>query len=153
MDVSTDHARILNNPTSQIQLIPSNSRRGLASLVMVACWTIHNLIGSIYLLFTPSPATTTTPYLPRNTQHNRSRRNSAFTDAQTRLAHSAHRWQQNRQKFLWDRLQIDARRLCGCAQDYFTIKVCSVGKSDRRRNVTQGNSLRPSEWCFMWIFS
>ena len=48
--------------------------------------------------------------VPRNTQHNRSRRNSAFTDAQTRLAHSAHRWQQNRQKFLWDRLQIDARR-------------------------------------------
>ena len=47
--------------------------------------------------------------VPRNTQHNRSRRNSAFTDAQTRLAHSAHRWQQNRQKFLWDRLQIDAR--------------------------------------------
>ena len=48
--------------------------------------------------------------VPRNTQHNRSRRNSAFTDAQTRLAHSAHRWQQNRQKFLWDRLQIDARQ-------------------------------------------
>ena len=38
------------------------TRRGLASLVMVACWTIHNLIGSIYLLFTSSPATTTTPY-------------------------------------------------------------------------------------------
>ena len=47
--------------------------------------------------------------LPRNTQHIRSTRNSAFTDAQTRLAHSAHRWQQNRQKFLSDRLQIDAR--------------------------------------------
>ena len=31
-------------------------------------------------------------------------------------------------------------------QDYFTIKVCSVGKSDRRRDVTQGNPLRPSEW-------
>ena len=29
-------------------------------------------------------------------------------------------------------------------QDYFTIKVCSVGKSDRRRDVTQGNTLRPS---------
>ena len=27
-------------------------------------------------------------------------------------------------------------------QDYF----CSVGKSDRRRDVTQGNSFRPSEW-------
>ena len=38
------------------------TRRVLASLVMVACWTIHNLIGSICLLFTPSPATTTTPY-------------------------------------------------------------------------------------------
>ena len=87
------------------------TRRGLASLVMVACWTIHNLIGSIYLLFTPSPATTTSNYpVPRNTQHNvSSRRNSAFTDAQTRLAHSAHRWQQNRHKFLSDRLQIDAR--------------------------------------------
>ena len=33
-------------------------------------------------------------------------------------------------------------------QDYFTIKVCSVGKSDRRRDVTQGNPLRPSEWGF-----
>ena len=31
-------------------------------------------------------------------------------------------------------------------QDYFTIKVCSVGKSDRRRDVIQGNSLRPYEW-------
>ena len=29
-------------------------------------------------------------------------------------------------------------------QDYFTIKVCSVGKSDRRRDVTQENLLRPS---------
>ena len=36
----------------------------------------------------------------------------------------------------------------GQAQDYFTIKVCSVGKSDRRRDVTQGNPLRPSEWGF-----
>ena len=27
-------------------------------------------------------------------------------------------------------------------------KVCSVGKSDRRRYVTQGNPLRPSEWGF-----
>ena len=33
-------------------------------------------------------------------------------------------------------------------QDYFTIKVCSVGKSDRRSDVTQGNPLRPSESCF-----
>ena len=33
-------------------------------------------------------------------------------------------------------------------QDYFTIKVCSVGISDRRRDVTQGNPLRPSEWGF-----
>ena len=33
-------------------------------------------------------------------------------------------------------------------QDYFTIKVCSVGKSDRRRDVTQGNPLRPSKWGF-----
>ena len=55
-------------PLPRSQLIPSNSRRGLSSLVMVACWTIHNLIGSIYLLFTPSPATTTTPYhATRNT--------------------------------------------------------------------------------------
>ena len=36
----------------------------------------------------------------------------------------------------------------GCWQDYFTIKVCSVGKSDRRRDVTQENPLRPSEWGF-----
>ena len=28
------------------------------------------------------------------------------------------------------------------------IKVCSVGKSDRRRDVTQGNPLRLSEWGF-----
>ena len=58
--------------------------------------------------------------VPRNTQHNRSTRNSAFTDAKTRLAHSAHRWQQNRQKFLWDRLQTDARRVwrlvCECGR-------------------------------------
>ena len=33
-------------------------------------------------------------------------------------------------------------------QDYFTIKVCSVGKSDRRRGVTQGNPLRLFEWGF-----
>ena len=33
-------------------------------------------------------------------------------------------------------------------QDYFTLKVCSVGKSNRRREVTQGNPLRPSEWGF-----
>ena len=33
-------------------------------------------------------------------------------------------------------------------QDYFTIKVCSAGKSDRRRDVTQGNPLRLSEWGF-----
>ena len=33
-------------------------------------------------------------------------------------------------------------------QDYFTRKVCSVGKSDRCRDVTQGNPLRPSEWGF-----
>ena len=33
-------------------------------------------------------------------------------------------------------------------QDYFTIKVCSVGKWDRRRDVTQKNPLRPSEWGF-----
>ena len=33
-------------------------------------------------------------------------------------------------------------------QDYFTIKVCSVGKSDRRCDVTQVNPLRPSEWGF-----
>ena len=31
-------------------------------------------------------------------------------------------------------------------QDYFTIKVCSVGKSDRRSDVTQENPLRLSEW-------
>ena len=36
----------------------------------------------------------------------------------------------------------------GCIQDYITIKVCSVGKSDRRRDVTPGNPLRPSEWGF-----
>ena len=30
-------------------------------------------------------------------------------------------------------------------QDYFTNKVCSVGKSDCRRYVTQGSPLRPSE--------
>ena len=77
-----------------------------ASLVTVACWTIHNLTGSIYLLFTRHQQL----QLPRTTQHaTRSTRNSAFTDAQTRLAHSAHRWQQNRQKFRMDRLQIDAR--------------------------------------------
>ena len=35
-----------------------------------------------------------------------------------------------------------------CNQDYFTNKVCSAGKSDRRRYVTQGNPLRPSEWGF-----
>ena len=28
------------------------------------------------------------------------------------------------------------------------MKVCSVGKSDRRRDVTQGIPLRPSEWGF-----
>ena len=33
-------------------------------------------------------------------------------------------------------------------QYYFTITVCSVGKSDRHRDVTQGNPLRPSEWGF-----
>ena len=33
-------------------------------------------------------------------------------------------------------------------QDYFTNKVCSVGKSDRRHDVTQGNPLRLSEWGF-----
>ena len=38
--------------------------------------------------------------------------------------------------------------ICTPKQDYFTIKVCSVGKSDRRRDVTQGNPLRPSEWGF-----
>ena len=40
------------------------------------------------------------------------------------------------------------RSSMGQGQDYFTIKVCSVGKSDRRRDVTQGNPLRPSEWGF-----
>ena len=34
-------------------------------------------------------------------------------------------------------------------QDYFTNKVCSVGKSDRRRYVTQGNPLRSFEGGFM----
>ena len=29
-------------------------------------------------------------------------------------------------------------------QDYFTNKVCSVGKSGIPRDVTQGNPLRPS---------
>ena len=42
-------------------------------------------------------------------------------------------------------------------QDYFTIKVFSVGKSDHRRDVTQGNPLRPSEWgfkigCFLNVY-
>ena len=31
----------------------------------------------------------------------------------------------------------------GLTPDYFTIKVCSVGKSDRHRDVTQGNPLLP----------
>ena len=48
MDVSTDHARILNNPTSQIPVDPVKLGEGLASLVMVACWTIHNIIGFIW---------------------------------------------------------------------------------------------------------
>ena len=30
-------------------------------------------------------------------------------------------------------------------QDHFNNKVCSVGESDRRRYVTQGNPLRPFE--------
>ena len=29
-------------------------------------------------------------------------------------------------------------------RDYFTNQVCTVGKSDSRRDVTQGNPLRPS---------
>ena len=36
----------------------------------------------------------------------------------------------------------------GYSQDYFTNKVCSAGKSDRRRYVTQENPLRSSEWGF-----
>ena len=97
-------------PLPRSKLIPSNSRRGLASLVMVACWTIHNLIGSIYLLFTPSPASTTTPYhATRNTTDQEGTQRSQTLRRGLLTAHSAHRWQQNRQKFLWDRLQIDAR--------------------------------------------
>ena len=38
--------------------------------------------------------------------------------------------------------------ISGPSQDYFTIKVCSAGKSDRRRDVTQGNPSRPFEWGF-----
>ena len=34
------------------------------------------------------------------------------------------------------------------AQDYFTNKVCSVGKSCSPRDVTQGNPLRPPAWGF-----
>ena len=34
------------------------------------------------------------------------------------------------------------------AQDYFTHKVYSVGKSCAPRDVTQGNPLRPSAWGF-----
>ena len=34
----------------------------------------------------------------------------------------------------------------GKEQDYFTNKVCSVGKSCAPRDVTQGNPLRPPAW-------
>ena len=42
-----------------------------------------------------------------------------------------------------------ARSVSHRTQDYFTIKgLFSIGKLDRRRDVTKGNPLRPSEWGF-----
>ena len=43
---------------------------------------------------------------------------------------------------------VSGTQLEEAEQYFFTNKVCSVGKSDRRRYVTQGSPLRSSEWGF-----